>query len=103
MWSHHLSFPVHNRFLLISTFTPFDEAPKKYMNSGLRQDVLVKKATVAKALEPIDPLQSGGLDDEDAHATRPSFKPPTTCRSHQDLSDGDERDSKRQNNVRGTL
>jgi hypothetical protein len=50
-----------------------DEAPRKYMNSGLQQGALAKNANTTKA-EPIDPLQSGSFNDEDAHATCPSFK-----------------------------
>ncbi|KAI0298193.1 hypothetical protein BC826DRAFT_907194 [Russula brevipes] len=53
------------------TFTPFDSAPRKYQNAGLRSDTKAKKAR--KAPEVIDPLQSGGLNDEDAISARPSF------------------------------
>jgi hypothetical protein len=54
-------------------FTPFDTAPKKYTNAGLREKVVIKK--MAKASEFIDLFQSGGLNEEDANATCPSFEP----------------------------
>ena len=85
--------------------TASDKAPKKYMNSGLRQDVPAKKPKITKAPELIDPLQSGGLDDEDTHATCPSFKPPTCTEAqyHRQLSESHEHDSKRRNNVCGDI
>lgn len=50
-----------------------DAEPKKYERSGLRKDLKVKKVE-----ETFDPFQSGGLNDEDASSTRPSF--PRTSR-----------------------
>ena len=49
------------------SFTSLDTAPKTYQNSGLRKNIPSKKLS-----ELIDPLQSGGLNDEDAKAARPS-------------------------------
>lgn len=51
----------------ISSFTSLDTAPKTYQNSGLWKNVPPKKLS-----ELIDPLQSGGLNDEDAKAAWPS-------------------------------
>ena len=50
-------------------FNPLDTAPKKYQNAGLR-----KNTTSKKVPEPVDPFQSGGLNDEDADAVRPSLR-----------------------------
>ncbi|KIJ89647.1 hypothetical protein K443DRAFT_126719, partial [Laccaria amethystina LaAM-08-1] len=48
---------------------PLDAVPKKYQNTGLRKDFKSKK------LEVVDPLASGGLNDEDAFSERPKFPP----------------------------
>jgi hypothetical protein len=48
---------------------PLDAVPKKYQNAGLRKDFKSKK------LEVVDPLASGGLNDEDAFSERPKFPP----------------------------
>ena len=63
---------------------------------------MVKKEKVTKASEPIDLLQSGGLGDEDAHATRPPFKMTPfliETQDHERPGERHERDSKRRNNV----
>ncbi|KAF8802531.1 hypothetical protein BYT27DRAFT_6764428 [Phlegmacium glaucopus] len=45
--------------------------PKKYQNAGL-----CKKAIRNELSEPYDPLQCGGLSNDDANATRPPSVPP---------------------------
>ena len=67
---------------------------------------MVKKEKETKASEPVDLLQSGGLNDEDAHATRPPFKttaPPAAAQDCEHLGESHGRDSKRRNNVRHSL
>lgn len=63
------------------------------MNSGLRDNVKVKKAT--RAEDSVDPLESGGLNEEDANATRPSFE----SAARKDRGESHERGAKRRNNA----
>lgn len=51
-----------------SILSTFSTEPKRYQNSGLHKDL--KKKVVE---ETFDPLQSGGLGDEDVSSTRPNF------------------------------
>ena len=53
--------------MLKCSFTSLDTAPKTYQNSGLPKNIPSKKLS-----ELINPLQSGGLNDEDAKAAWPS-------------------------------
>jgi len=50
-----------------SSFTSLDTVPKTYQNSGLWKTIPSKKLS-----ELIDPLQSSGLNNEDAKVAWPS-------------------------------
>jgi hypothetical protein len=85
---------------ILSVFPTLDSEPKRYQNSGLRKDL--KKNS--KAEETFDPFQSGGLNDEDASSTRPTFPQARTQRSHPHVRSEPEakdlkRDQSRKNNV----
>jgi len=78
----HLLYPSPSPIIylsILSRLTPFDTMPKKYTNSGLQDNVKVKKAT--RTEDSVDPLESGGLNEEDANATHPSFKL-AACKAH---------------------
>jgi len=63
----HLIHLLTHLILIMRRFSSLDIAPKKYQNAGLRKNAIFKKPS-----EPVDPFQSGGLNDEDAYAVRPT-------------------------------
>jgi hypothetical protein len=65
------SYPV----LPGSILSRFNTAPKKYANSSLRQPEKSTGKNAVKNPKPIDPFEDGGLNEEDADATHPSFEP----------------------------
>jgi hypothetical protein len=62
------SHACHTAILTLLPSNSFTTAPKRYQNAGLRKKAIQN--------EPYDPLQCGGLGDEDADAVRPRTLPP---------------------------
>jgi hypothetical protein len=77
-------------------------ASRNYAHSGLREPKNSMSKKTAKEFKPVDPFENGGLDEDDADATRPAFEPkPPAFEPKPFVRHGEyhERDPRRRNNV----